>query len=62
MNRDIPIRASDIQKMITVLKNIKVKGYDSMYNLVATVDFLEGKLKEPPKKPSEFDPPAETEG
>ena len=41
---------ADIQLMINTLKAMKVEGFDSMYRLVATVEYLEGKLKEEPVK------------
>ena len=43
---NITISRDSVVRMIGVLKNLDVKGYDSMYRLVATVDFLEAKLAE----------------
>ena len=49
----ITISRDSVIRMIGVLKSLDVKGYDSMYRLVATVDYLEGKLvEEPAKEPS----------
>ena len=46
----ITISRDSAMRMIGVLKSLDVKGYDSMYRLVATVDYLEGKLAEEPAK------------
>ena len=53
------IAKSDIVRMVNVLKRLNVQGYDSMYGLVGTVEFLEGKLMEP--EPSEKKEPVDHE-
>ena len=50
-NDKVTIARRDLQAMVGVLKSLEVKGYNSMRNLVVTVDFLEGKLNEKPEKP-----------
>ena len=55
-NDKVSIARRDLQAMVEVLKSLEVNGYNSMRNLVVTVDFLEGKLREktqmsvPPKQ------------
>ncbi len=46
----ITISRDSVARMIGALKSLDVRGYDSMYRLVATVDYLEGKLTEEPAK------------
>jgi len=47
-NNNIVISRDDVNRVINCIKSLDVKGYDSMYRVVATVEFLEGKLSEPP--------------
>ena len=49
-NDKVTISRRDLQAMVEVLKSLEVKGYNSMRNLVVTVDYLEGKLNEKPEK------------
>ena len=60
-NPQIVFNANDVNRMIKVLKEIHPIDYDGMYNLVATVDFLEGKLAEPAKPMSRPRPVAPVE-
>ena len=46
----VTISRYSVIRMIGVLKRLDVKGYESMFRLVATVDFLESKLTEEPAK------------
>lgn len=46
MNREIS--EGEIQSVITTLKGIKVRGFDSMNRLVGLVMFFENILNQPP--------------
>lgn len=47
MNQDkVTMAKSEVMRMINVLKAMDVRGFESMYRLVATVEFLEGVLTE----------------
>lgn len=50
-NDKVTIARRDLQAMVEVLKSLEVKGYNSMRNLVVTVDYLEGKLNDQPGMP-----------
>lgn len=59
MAENITISRDSVARMIGALKSLDVKGYDSMFRLVATVDFLEAKLmEEPAKEPAPVRRPA----
>ena len=45
-NPNVTVSRRDIQATLNVLRSLDVRGYDSMYKLVATVEFLEGVLTE----------------
>ena len=60
-NPFITVSRRDIQATLNVLRSLDVRGYDSMYKLVATVEFFEGKLNEQPKPTQQKQKPVDHE-
>ena len=60
-NPCVTVSRRDLQATLNVLRSLDVRGYDSMYKLVATVEFFEGKLDEQPKPPQQRQKPVDHE-